>query len=110
MGADVHEPGLDLGPAEAVGRLGLGEERGALLVGSEHHFDEALGTRRRFLGHGADARLPWEGHLTAFGRELAEQNAKEGGFPVPLRPTSPTRAPVGTVKEAPSKSSRSPIR
>ena len=49
MGADVGEPRLDLGAAEAVGRLGLGEERRALLVGGEHDVDQGSGPARRLL-------------------------------------------------------------
>ena len=61
MGADIGEPRLDLGAAEAIGGLGLGEEGGALLVGGEHDLDQGLGPARRLLGHGADLHAAGQG-------------------------------------------------
>ena len=78
MGADVHEPRFDLGPPNPVRAFGFGHERGALLVGREHHLDEALGAARRLLGDGADAHALRQRDCTAFARDLALHEPEQG--------------------------------
>ena len=77
MGPDIGEARLDLGAAEAVGRLGLPQQGGALDVGREHHLDQRLGSARRLLGDGADPRVAGERHMPALGHDLAPQDTEK---------------------------------
>ena len=108
MGADIGEPGLDFGdPVRLGGGLRLGQKLRALAVGREHDLEQAFGAVGRFLREPADAAArrsaapaPCSGAISpAITRNKVV-------LPAPLRPTRPTRAPVGICAEAPSSRSR----
>ena len=58
----------------------LGEQRRAFGVGGEHHVDEPLGAARRLLRHRADARRARQADGAALGRDLALDDAEQGGL------------------------------
>ena len=107
MGADVGEPRLDLGDAVRVGRgLRLGEQRGCAAIGGEHHLKQGFRAVGCFLRQPADGgtRRPREAaRSTAISPAMARNRVD---LPVPLRPTSPTRAPAGICADARSIKSR----
>ena len=98
MGADIGEPGLDLGAAQAVGGLGFREEGGALLVGGEHDLDQGLGPARRLLGHGADLHAAGQGDAAALGGKLSLDDPEQGGLARAVAPHEPHLRPGGQVE------------
>jgi hypothetical protein len=81
VGADVREPGLDLGdPVGLGGELGVGEELRALAVGRQHDLEQAVGPVRRLLGQPVDAAARRLLHLPVLGRKLAGDHAEQGGL------------------------------
>ena len=112
MRADVGEPRLDLGDAMRVGRgLGLGEQRGALGVGGEHDVEQAFRPARRLLRQPPDARARRHADRAVLDARARRRSARNSVvLPMPLRPTSPTRAPAGMRAEASSSRRRPAIR
>ena len=82
MCLDVGQPGMNLADAHGVGgRLGLGQQGGALRVGGQDGVDQGGGAARGLLSHHAD--LGAGGHADGSGvrLELAGDELEEGGFP-----------------------------
>ena len=77
----------------SLARLGLGEQRRALLVGGEHEVDQRLRAAGRLLLDAAEprARGTLIEPLSAGFRRAIRRNSVV--LPAPLRPTRPTRAP-----------------
>ena len=107
-GVDVGEPRLDLGDARGVARrLGLGHERRALGVGREHGVEE----RGRADAGTSCATPPMRARegssmVPASSARSPRMRPNSVVLPVPLRPTTPTLWPVGTLAEAPSNRGR----
>ena len=81
MGVDVDEAGLDVGDALGVAcAFGLGDQRRPLGVGREHEVDQRLRPARRFLLDAAEPGALGRGDRAALGRELAADQAEEGGL------------------------------
>ena len=81
MGVDVGEAGLDLGDAVGVGGgFGLGEEGVPLDVGGKHDVDQGLLARRSLLRHLADAGVLRQADRTGLRRDLAGDQAEQGGL------------------------------
>ena len=96
MRIDVGEPRVDLGDAvRVVRRLGLGEQPLALVVGGEHHLDQALRPARRLLRHLADARVLGQADRAALRADLAGDQAEEGGLAGAVRPHQAGLGAVG---------------
>src|SRR5436309_1763980 len=56
MGADIGEPGLDVGnPMRFAGQFRIGQKLGALAVGFEHDLEQAFRTVGRLLREPIDA-------------------------------------------------------
>ena len=78
VGVDVDEAGLDFGdPVRIVGGVGFGEQRIALDVGLEHHFDQAVGAVGRLLRQRAHAPARRDRDRPALGRELAADRPEQ---------------------------------
>ena len=92
IGADIGQPRLDLGAAEAVRGLGLGEKGGAFLVGCEHHLDQAFGPARRFLRHCADPQSAGQGDVAALRGDLTLDDAEERRLAGPVAAHEPDLA------------------
>ena len=112
MRADVGKPRLDLGDAMRVARgLGFGEQLRALGVGGEHHVDQPLRPARRFLCEPPDARARRHVDRCRARSPISPAIARNSVvLPMPLRPTSPTRAPSGMRADAPSSRRRPAMR
>ena len=112
MGVDIGEPGLNVGDAVRIGRgLGLGEQGGALGIGGEHHLDQALRARRRFLRDLTDAGTSAARRSTPISGAISPViSRKRVVLPAPFWPTRPVLAPSASATVAWSKRSRCPIR
>jgi len=79
VGADIGEPGLDVGDAMGIaGVLGLGEECGALVVGRQNDVDQPLGSVGRLLQQAADAGAGRQRHAAVLGGDLARNGTEQG--------------------------------
>ncbi len=85
MGVDIDEPRLDIGdPVRIVGGVGLPQQRIALEVRLEHHFDQAFRPVRGLLGEAADPPARRDRDGTAFDRQFAADRRKQRRFADPV--------------------------
>ena len=81
MGADVGEPGLDLGDRGAVlDPLGRFQQARALAIGGEHRLARARRAARRLLGDPADARAARQAQRARVRPELAADQPEQRGL------------------------------
>jgi hypothetical protein len=108
MGVDVAQPRLDLrDPVGVMRRLGLRQQRRALLVGRQNRVEQALLAGGRLLRHAADAGAPGRLDLAAVERQLAPDQAEQRGLAGPVAPDEPHLVPRrdqrgGVVEEPPA--------
>ena len=81
VGIDIGEPHVDLGDAVGVGGgFGFGQQAAALGVGGQHDVDQAFRATGRFLRDPADAGALGQADVAIVGRELAGDQAQQGGL------------------------------
>ena len=80
----------------SVRGLGLGQQTDAFLVGAQHDLEQALGTVGRLLRQAADPPARRQSTIAVLERRSRPRSrGTRSILPAPLRPTRPTRAPVG---------------
>ena len=78
MRLDVGKPHLDVGNAVRVGGgFGFRRERRQFLVTRHHSVEQAFGSARRFLRHGADAGIARQRHRARFQLKVAEDQPEQ---------------------------------
>ena len=96
IGADVGEPGADLGDAAGLARkLGLRQQLGPLGIGRQHGLEQALRAAGSLLRQPPQAGSSRELDAAGFGDKLTSKRVEERGLAGPVAATSPTRAADG---------------
>src|SRR6185437_1245800 len=81
MGADIGEPGLDLGDAMRVVRgFGLRQELAAFDMRLEHDFEQAFGAVRRFLRKPPDAPARRQFDAAVLRSDVAGNDVEQRGL------------------------------
>ena len=94
MGADVGEPGLDLGDRGGIlDPLGRREQALALGVGGEHRLARAQIAARSLLRDRADPRAAPQPHLAGVRRQLAPDQPQQRGLAAAVAPDQADPAP-----------------
>ena len=94
VGADVGEPGLDLGDGVRVlDPLGRRQELRPLAVGGEHRRARARFAARRLLGNPADARAAAQPHLARIRPDLAADQPEQRGLAAAIAADQPDAMP-----------------
>ena len=111
MGADVGQPGLDLGDGMRLDRgLGGAQQPRALLIGLEHRLARRALAARRLLRDPADPGAAAQPNFAGIRRQLAQDQAQQRGLAAAVGADQAMRWPAGRCTLARSSSSRPPMR